>query len=82
MPAYYERKVLLKVNDDGSETITVEGQDHSESPIVTAAKDASGNVVGLGYKGTPIDEKCIKNFRVSRPARTWTEMLEQTAAIE
>jgi hypothetical protein len=38
--------------------------------------------VKLGYKGTPIDEKCIKNFRVSRPARTWAEMLEQTAAIE
>lgn len=33
--------------------------------------------VRLGYKGTPIDEKCIKTFRVYNRARTWAAMAER-----
>lgn len=38
------------------------------------SKVALGVTCRIGYKGTPIDEKCIKNFRVFADARTWEEM--------
>lgn len=38
------------------------------------SKVALGVTCRLGYKGTPIDEKCVKNFRVYAQARNWSEM--------
>jgi hypothetical protein len=33
----------------------------------------------LAYKNTPIDEKCVKNFKVITKARTWGEMAADAA---
>ena len=38
------------------------------------SKVALGVTCRIGYKGTPIDEKCVKNFKVLAAARTWSEM--------
>ena len=44
MTAHYERKMVLTVHDDGTKSLRPEGDD---TAVVTATRDASGNVVGL-----------------------------------
>lgn len=59
MTAHYERKVVLTIEQDGSRSVAV---DNDGTELVTATKDASGNVVGISAGGSRVGSFILLHY--------------------